>query len=118
MATRSIARWSSARSCRRTTRAAPTNWPWTAYYAAGLTAPADAVDGRYAPDALERWLTGVVARAVEEGQVAAAADPRIEVVSLLAMTNGRVSSVLGQQRSVDDALAVVHYRLDRLFGPP
>jgi hypothetical protein len=70
------------------------------------------------PDALERWLTGVVARAVEEGQVAAAADPRIEVVSLLAMTNGRVSSVLGQQRSVDDALAVVHYRLDRLFGPP
>ncbi len=90
---------------------------WTAYYAAGLTAPADAVDGRYAPDALERWLTGIVTRAVEEGQVAADADPRIEVVSLLALTNGLVSSVLGQQRTVDDALAVVRYRLDRLFLP-
>ncbi len=91
---------------------------WTAYYAAGLTEPADAVDGRYAPDALERWLTGVVARAVESGEVAGDRDPRIEVVSLLALTNGLVSSVLGRQRTVDDALAVVRYRLDRLFGPP
>jgi AcrR family transcriptional regulator len=91
---------------------------WTAYYAAGLTEPADAVDGRYAPDALERWLTGVLVRAVESGEVAGDRDPRIEVVSLLALTNGLVSSVLGRQRTVDDALAVVRYRLDRLFGPP
>jgi AcrR family transcriptional regulator len=90
---------------------------WTAYYAAGLTDPPDAVDGRYAPDALERWLTGVVARAAESGEVAADRDPRLEVVSLLALTNGLVSNVLGRQRSVEDALAVVRYRLDRLFAP-
>jgi hypothetical protein len=88
---------------------------WTAYYAAGLTDPAEAVDGRYAPDALERWLTGVLAKAVEAGDVPAGVDPRIEVVSLLALTNGLVSSVLGRQRDVDDALHVVRYRLDRLF---
>ena len=88
---------------------------WTAYYAAGLTDPAEAVDGRYAPDALERWLTGVLAKAVEAGDVPSGVDPRIEVVSLLALTNGLVSSVLGQQRDVDDALRVVRYRLDRLF---
>ena len=90
---------------------------WTAYYAAGLTDPAEAVDGRYAPDALERWLTGVLARAVEAGEVPGDVDPRIEVVSLLALTNGLVSSVLGRQRDVDDALRVVGYRLDRLFPP-
>ncbi len=90
---------------------------WTAYYAAGLTDPSSAVDGRYAPDALERRLTGVLARAVADGQLAADRDPRIEVVSLLALTNGLVSSVLGRQRSAEDALAVVRYRLDRLFLP-
>jgi AcrR family transcriptional regulator len=88
---------------------------WTAYYAAGLTDPAEAVDGRYAPDALERWLTGVLAKAVEAGDVPSGVDPRIEVVSLLALTNGLVSSVLGRQRDVEDALRVVRYRLDRLF---
>ncbi|MGY1716748.1 TetR/AcrR family transcriptional regulator [Geodermatophilus nigrescens] len=89
---------------------------WTAYYAAGLTDPAEAVDGRYAPDALERWLTGVLQRAVDAGEVPAGVDPRIEVVGLLALTNGLVSSVLGQQRDVADAQRVVAYRLDRLFG--
>ncbi|MGY1653859.1 TetR/AcrR family transcriptional regulator [Geodermatophilus sp. SYSU D01119] len=89
---------------------------WTAYYAAGLTDPAEAVDGRYAPDALERWLTGVLQRAVDAGEVPADVDPRIEVVSLLALTNGLVSSVLGRQRDVGDAQRVVAYRLDRLFG--
>ncbi len=44
-------------------------------------------------------------------------NPRVEVVSLLAMTNGLVSSVLGRQRTAEDALAVVRYRLDRLFAP-
>jgi AcrR family transcriptional regulator len=91
---------------------------WTAYHAAGLTDPGNAVDGRYAPDALEEWLTGVLTRAVEDGQVAGDRDPRAEVVSLLAMTNGLVSSVLGRQRTAEEALAVVRYRLDRLFASP
>ena len=90
---------------------------WTAYYAAGLTDPGNAVDGRYAPDALEGWLTGVLMRAAEEGQVAGDRDPRVEVISLLAMTNGLVSGVLGRQCTAEEALAVVRYRLDRLFLP-
>ncbi len=90
---------------------------WTAYHAAGLTDPGSAVDGRFAPDALEEWLTGVLGQAVEDGQVAGDHNPRVEVVSLLAMTNGLVSSVLGRQRTAEDALAVVRYRLDRLFAP-
>ncbi len=90
---------------------------WTAYHAAGLTDPGSAVDGRFAPDALEEWLTGVLGQAVEDGQVAGDRNPRVEVVSLLAMTNGLVSSVLGRQRTAEDALAVVRYRLDRLFAP-
>jgi AcrR family transcriptional regulator len=90
---------------------------WTAYHAAGLTDPGSAVDGRFAPDALEEWLTGVFSQAVEDGQVAGDRNPRVEVVSLLAMTNGLVSSVLGRQRTAEDALAVVRYRLDRLFAP-
>jgi AcrR family transcriptional regulator len=88
---------------------------WTAYYADGLT-DADPVNGVQYPDALENWLTGVVARAQEAGEIAADRDPRTEVVALLAMTNGLVSSVLGTQRSAEEAAAVVRYRLDRLFS--
>lgn len=92
---------------------------WTAYYAAGLTdAEARAelgAEGLRGPDGLENWLTGVLSRAREAGRLAADRDPRIEVVSLLALTNGLTSSVLGGQRDVDDALAVLAYRLDRLF---
>lgn len=91
---------------------------WTAYHAAGLTDSERTVDGRAHPDALEEWLTGIVARAVEDGDVAADRDPRMEVVCLLALTNGLVSSVLSRQRSAEDALAVVRYRLDRLFASP
>lgn len=93
---------------------------WTAYYTAGLTdpgGPADlAAEGLAGPDALERWLTGVLVRGQETGEVPAGVDPRIETVSLLALANGLTSSVLGGQRDVADAVAVVRYRLDRLFG--
>jgi AcrR family transcriptional regulator len=92
---------------------------WTAYYTAGLTDPeglADlAGDGLAGPNGLERWLTGVLARAQEAGEVPRDLDARIETVSLLALANGLTSSVLGGQRDVEDAVAVVGYRLDRLF---
>ena len=89
---------------------------WTAYYADGLTDP-DPVNGVQYPDALENWLTGVVARAQQTGEVDPDRDPRTEVVALLALTNGLVSSVLGAQRSAEDAAGVVRYALDRLFAP-
>jgi hypothetical protein len=40
------------------------------------------------------------------------------VVGLLAMANGLTSSVLGTQREVADAEAVLRYHLDRLFSLP
>ena len=94
---------------------------WTAYYAAGLTGadwvPGIAEEALAPPDTLENWLTGVLVRAQQAGEVAADRDPRTEVVRLLAMANGLTSSVLGGQRGVEDALAVVRYALDRLFSP-
>ncbi|MGY1811143.1 TetR/AcrR family transcriptional regulator [Blastococcus sp. SYSU D00820] len=92
---------------------------WTAYYAAGLTDAEGTAglrdEGLRGPDGLENWLTGVLARAAEAGEIAADRDPRTEVVSLLALANGLTSSVLGSQRSAEDAVAVLTYRLDRLF---
>jgi hypothetical protein len=73
------------------------------------------VNGVQYPNALENWLTGVVAGAQENGEVPADRDPRTEVVALLAMTNGLVSSVLGTQRTAEQAAEVLGYTLDRLF---
>jgi AcrR family transcriptional regulator len=95
---------------------------WTAYYAAGLTDPEgtaglrdDALSG---PDALERHLVATLVRAQEAGEIGADVDPRAAVVGLLAMANGLTSSVLGTQRDVADAEAVLRHHLDRLFTPP
>lgn len=92
---------------------------WTAYYAAGLTGadwvPGIADDALAPPNALEDWLTGVVARAQQAGEIAADRDPRTEVAGLLAMANGLTSSVLGTQRSAEQAAAVLRYHLDHLF---
>lgn len=90
---------------------------WTAYYADGLTAPERAVDGVQYPNALEDWLTGVVTRAQGAGEIAADREPRMDVVALLALTNGLTSSVLGTQRTAEQAVEVVRYALDRLFSP-
>lgn len=90
---------------------------WTAYYADGLTAPERAVDGVQYPNALEDWLTGVVTRAQDAGEIAADREPRTDVVALLALTNGLTSSVLGTQRTAEQAVEVVRYALDRLFSP-
>lgn len=92
---------------------------WTAYYAAGLTGadwvPGIADDALAPPNALEDWLTGVVARAQQAGEIAADRDPRTEVAGLLAMANGLTSSVLGTQRSAEQAAGVLRYHLDHLF---
>jgi len=88
---------------------------WTAYYADGLTAPEQAVNGVEYPNALENWLTSVVTRAQDAGEIAADRDPRTEVVALLALANGLTSSVLGTQRTAEEAVTVVRYTLDRLF---
>jgi AcrR family transcriptional regulator len=89
---------------------------WTSYYAVGLTDPEHAVNGVAHPKALEDFLTGMLARAQEAGEIAADRDPRTEVAGLLAMANGLTSGVLGTQRSAGDAERILRYHLDRLFG--
>jgi AcrR family transcriptional regulator len=90
---------------------------WTAYYAVALTDPAVGAGGPDHPDALEGWLTARLVRAQAEGDAPAELDARTEVVVLLALANGLTSSVLGRQRSVDDAVRVLRHQLDRVLGP-
>ena len=89
---------------------------WTAYFAVALTDPDQLAGATNHPDAPEDFLTGVLTRAQEAGEVAADRDPRTEIVSLLALTNGLTDNVLGRQRSADDAIVVLRYGLDRRFG--
>ena len=44
--------------------------------------------------------------------------PRIEVAALLALVNGLTASVLGRQRTAEDAAGVLRHVLDRLFADP
>jgi hypothetical protein len=41
----------------------------------------------------------------------------VEAVSLVALSAGLGTSVLGGQTTVDEALAIIGYHLDRLLGP-
>jgi AcrR family transcriptional regulator len=91
---------------------------WAAYFAVALTDRALLGKATDHPGALEGYLAGVVARAQADGAVAADRDAASEAASLLALTNGLTDSVLGGQRSAEDAVAVLRYRLDRLFDVP
>lgn len=76
---------------------------WTAYYAVALTDPTLGADGVHFPNALEDWLTARLTTAQQDGAVPAAGDPRIEVAALLALANGLTPSVLGRQRTAEEA---------------
>jgi AcrR family transcriptional regulator len=88
---------------------------WAAYFAVALTQPDLLAGATDYPQALEDFLTARLAAAQERGEVAADRDARAEVASLLALTNGLTDSVLGGQRDAGAALAILRYRLDRLF---
>lgn len=90
---------------------------WAAFYAVALTDPALGAGGRDHPDILEAWLITRLERARSEGELPAGLDARTEVVLLLALANGLTSSVLGGQRSADDAQRVLDHQLDRVLGP-
>ncbi len=94
---------------------------YTAYFALSLTEPALAIDPLVRnSDA----VIDVVAAQLRAGQAAsntpAGLDPDLEAVSLLAMSAGLGTSVLGSQSSPEQAQAVIDYHLDRLFpaSPP
>ncbi|GAB1820630.1 TetR/AcrR family transcriptional regulator [Herbidospora sp. RD11066] len=88
---------------------------WTAYSTAALTDPALATAGLTLPDALENVLTARLTAAQQAGGISPDRDPRAEVAGLLALANGLTTSVLSGQRSREAAVAIVDYRLDRLF---
>lgn len=89
---------------------------WSAYFAVALTEPALLGGATNHPDALENWLTTVLARAQDTGDIGPDRDPRTEVAALLALTNGLSDSVVGGQRDAGAALAILGYQLDRVFG--
>lgn len=89
---------------------------YTAYFALSLTDPALAITPLIRnSDA----VINVVAAQLRASQAAdgtpAGLDPDLEAVSLLAMSAGLGTSILGGQSSPGQAQAVIDYHLDRLF---
>jgi len=91
---------------------------WTSYAVMAMTDPELAehpfLDG---PNRLERRLAEVLQQAQMDGALAPDLDVSAEAATLLTLNHGLGTSVLVGQRSVEDALAVVRYHLDRLFDP-
>jgi AcrR family transcriptional regulator len=89
---------------------------YTAYFALSLTEPALAI----APlvrnsDAVINVVAAQLRAAQAAGDTPAYLDPELEAVSLLAMSAGLGTSVLGGQSSPAQAQAVIDYHLHRLF---
>ena len=89
---------------------------YTAYFALSLTDPALAI----APlvrnsDAVIDVVAAQLRAAQAAGDTPAHLDPDLEAFSLLAMSAGLGTSVLGGQSSAGQAQAVIDYHLDRLF---
>jgi AcrR family transcriptional regulator len=91
---------------------------WTAYYAVALTDPSLGADGVHFPNALEDWLTARLTVAQQDGAAPAAGDPRTEVAALLALANGLTASVLGRQRTGEEAAGILRHALDRVLADP
>jgi AcrR family transcriptional regulator len=90
---------------------------YTAYYTLVLGDPQ--LMGRQGPgqpQLLEGFLVKQLRAAQQDGGIAADKDVRLAGAGLLALVNGLGSSVLGGQRSGEEALAVLRYHLDELFG--
>ena len=89
---------------------------YTAYFALSLTDPALAITPLVKNSST---VIGVVAAQLRTAQAAgdtpADLDPDLEAFSLIAMSAGLATSVLGGQSSVEQAQAVIDYHLDRLF---
>jgi AcrR family transcriptional regulator len=88
---------------------------YTAYFALSLTDPALAIAPLVRNSAA---VIDVVAAQLRAGQPDGDVDPDLEAASLLAMSAGLGTSVLAGQSSVEQAQAVIDYRLDRLFPHP
>ncbi|MER8101111.1 TetR/AcrR family transcriptional regulator [Kitasatospora sp. NPDC094016] len=89
---------------------------YTEYAVLSITDPALAGQSFLAaPDEMEDFLVGQLTAARQAGDTDPRMDARQEAVVLLAASAGLGLSVLLGQRTADDAVAVLHYHLGRLF---
>ncbi|MDI2129047.1 TetR/AcrR family transcriptional regulator [Yinghuangia seranimata] len=89
---------------------------YAAYYTLVLSDPEVlAQHGTAQPDLLEGFLAKQLRAAQEAGRISPRRDPAIAAAGLLAMVNGLGSSVLGGQRTGEQALAILDRHLDELF---
>jgi AcrR family transcriptional regulator len=89
---------------------------YTAYFALSLTEPALAISPLVRnSDAVINVVAAQLRAAQAAGDTPAHLDPDLEAFSLLAMSAGLGTSVLGGQSSVEQAQAVIDYHLHRLF---
>ncbi|MBS2539207.1 TetR family transcriptional regulator [Catenulispora sp. NF23] len=86
---------------------------YNGYYTLVLSDP-DVLEkhGAAQPAILEGFLAKQIRAGQQAGDVAADKDPELTAAGLLAMVNGLGSSVLGGQRSGEDALAILRYYLE------
>jgi AcrR family transcriptional regulator len=92
---------------------------YTAYFALSLTDPALAIGPLVRNSAAVIDVVAAQLRASQAaGETPACLDPDLEAFSLLAMSAGLGTSVLGGQSSPGQAQAVIDYHLDRLFPAP
>jgi AcrR family transcriptional regulator len=89
---------------------------YTAYFALSLTDPALAIGPLVRnSDAVIGVVAAQLRAAQAAGDTPARLDPDLEAVSLLALSAGLGTSVLGGQSSPEQAQAVIDYRLHGLF---
>jgi AcrR family transcriptional regulator len=89
---------------------------YTAYFALSLTDPALAISPLVRNSGIVIDVVAAQLRAAQaDGTMLAGLDPDLEALSLLALSAGLGTSVLGGQSSAGHAQAVIEYHLDRLF---
>jgi AcrR family transcriptional regulator len=91
---------------------------YTAYLALSLTDPALALSPLVRSSSVVIDVVAAQLRAAQDaGEMPGDLDPDREALSLLAMSAGLGTSVIGGQSSAGQAQAVIDYHLDRLFPP-
>jgi AcrR family transcriptional regulator len=92
---------------------------YTAYFALSLTDPALAIAPLVKNSGVVIDVVAAQLRAAQAaGDTPAGLDPDLEAFSLVAMSAGLGTSVLGGQSSPEQAQAVIDYQLHRLFPAP
>jgi AcrR family transcriptional regulator len=89
---------------------------YAAYFVRFLTDPALAKVAHDTPRALEDLVAGLLVQGQACGQVPLNINTAAEAAFLVAGAEGMQSSVLLEQRSVEDAVAVIDHQLARIFS--